>query len=322
MSSQVLAIVLPVFILIGLGYLTAKFGILSESVGDALGQYVFVIGIPVLLFKTLAVLELDGDNPWALWGAYFSGVAVIWIIANLIIRKGFKREARAGVIAAISAAFANTVMVGLPLISSVYGDEGLKPLLILLSVHLPTMTVIIAISMERAAAADGMGEAPNIPGLVLNILKRLIQNPIVIGILISLVWRVAGLPVEGILKDVVNRIAATALPVALFSLGMSMVLYGIRGNVIPGLLLSSLKIVVMPAVVFVLAAYVFHLSPLWTAVATITASCPTGVNAYIFATRYGTGHAMSTNAITITTGFAVVSSGLWVALMEMWRASL
>ncbi|NVK34687.1 MAG: AEC family transporter [Rhodobacteraceae bacterium] len=321
MSYQVLSIVLPVFILIGLGYLAAKLGILSESVGEALGQYVFVVGIPVLLFKTLAVLQLQDENPWALWGAYFSGVAVISVLAHTIIRVVFKRDARAGVIGAISAAFANTVMVGLPLISSVYGEEGLTPLLILLSVHLPTLTVFIAISMERAATHDGVGENPDLLGLLANIVKRLMQNPIIIGILCALAWRMTGLPVQGIFKTVLDQIAATALPVALFSLGMSMVLYGIRGNILPGLVLSTLKTMVMPAVVFVFCAYVFHLSPLWTAVATITAASPTGVNAYIFANRYGTGHAMSANAITITTGFAVVTSGIWVTLMELWRAT-
>ncbi len=69
-------------------------------------------------------------------------------------------------IAGISAAFANTVMVGIPLVSSVLGPEGLLPLVLLISVHLPVMTIVIAVLMERAAAADGANGSQSLPVLL------------------------------------------------------------------------------------------------------------------------------------------------------------
>ncbi|MEP0233540.1 AEC family transporter [Roseibium sp.] len=321
MPLEILSIVLPVFILIGIGYIAARIGLVSQAVGEALGQFVFVIAIPALIFKTLSVVEFGDENPWALWATYFCGVAATWMLASLLIRKGFKREARAGVVGGISAAFANTVMVGLPLVSTVYGDEGLVPLLIIISVHMPIMTVIISVLMERAAALDGISTPPPLGEMIVKIARNLATNPIIIALVCALVWRLSGLSFTPILSDVLGRISSTALPVALLSLGMSMVPYGIRGNILPGLLLSCLKIGVMPAIVFLVGAYILHLPPLWTAVATLTAACPTGVNAYIFANRYGTGHAMSANSITLTTITAVVTSGLWVAIVEAWRAA-
>lgn len=317
MFEQILTIVVPVFVLVGLGYLAARTGLLSQSVGEGLGQFVFVIAIPALIFKTLATVSMEHGFPWALWAAYFSGVAITWAIATLIVRKVFGRDARAGVIAGISAAFANTVMVAIPLVSSVLGQEGLLPLVLLISVHLPVMTIVIAVLMERAAAADGITGAQSIPDLLKKILASLITNPIVIAILASLVWRVFSLPLTGIAGDVVGRLASTALPVALFSLGMSMVLYGIRGNMAAGIILSVLKVAVMPAIVLVLCEFVFGLPPVWTAAMTLTAACPTGVNVYIFASRYGTGHAMSANSITLTTAAAVVTCGAWVLALDI-----
>ncbi|SUB03002.1 auxin efflux carrier [Pannonibacter phragmitetus] len=317
MFEQILTIVVPVFVLVGLGYLAARTGLLSQSVGEGLGQFVFVVAIPSLIFKTLATVSMDHGFPWALWAAYFSGVALTWAIATLIVRKIFARDSRAGVIAGVSAAFANTVMVGIPLVSSVLGPDGLLPLVLLISVHLPVMTIVIAVLMERAAAADGAGGSQSLPALLKKILASLMTNPIVIAILASLVWRVFSLPLTGIPADVINRLSSTALPVALFSLGMSMVLYGIRGNLGAGIILSVLKVLVMPAIVLVLCAYVFALPPVWTAAMTLTAASPTGVNVYIFATRYGTGHAMSANSITLTTAAAVVTCGLWVLALDM-----
>lgn len=322
MPTDVFAIVLPVFILIALGYSVARFGILSRTIGEALGQYVYVIAIPVLIFRTLAVVDLDGQSPYALWASYFLGVGLSWLLGTLVIRRGFKREARAGVIGGISAAFANTVMVGLPLISDVFGDPGLVPILIIISVHLPILTIVTSILMERAVTLDGLGEAPALKVLLARIGRSLATNPIVIGICCAVAWRLTGLPITGVMDEVLSRIAATALPVALLSLGMSMVLYGIRGNILPGLILTVIKLMVMPALVFAAGAFIFQLPPLWTAVATLTAACPTGVNAYIFANRYGTGHAMSANAITLTTIGAVLTTGFWLFVVSHWQAGL
>lgn len=319
MTSEILAIVLPVFVLIGVGYFIARIGLLEKNVGDALGEFVYVIAIPVLIFKTIIRMDFGGQSPWALWAAYFSGMAITWVLGNRLIRKGFGREARAGVIGGIAAAFANTVVVGLPLITQLYGEEGLVPLLLIVSIHLPLMTVLTVVLMERAAALDGISTPPPLPVLAKRMATNIATNPIAIAIAASLLWRLTGFSVEGIFKDILDRISSAAAPVALLSLGMSMVNYGIRGNILPGFLLSLLKLAVMPAFVFVISAYVIHLTPLWTAVATLTATCPTGINAYIFANRYGTGHAMSANAISMTTAAAVVTSGFWYALLEFWR---
>jgi len=318
MLGQTFTIVAPVFVLIGIGYALAKFKILKESASEALGQFVYVVAIPILVFRTLISADLSTGLPVALWVTYFLGVGIAFALGTLVIRKGFGRDSRAGAIGGISAAFANTIMVGLPLIAAVYGDDGLVPLLLIISIHLAAMTVGMAVIMERAAAVDGGTATPPLAQMALGAVRSVFKNPLVITIIFAFAWRMSGLDLPEIGMDVLNRIAATALPLALLSLGMSLVQYGVRGNVVPGLLLGVIKIIVMPAAIFVFGFFVFQLPPLWTAVATLTASCPTGVNAYIFANRYGTGHAMSANAITATTLSAIVTTSLWIWFLDTW----
>ncbi|MES0812747.1 AEC family transporter [Roseibium sp. SCPC15] len=318
MLAQTLTIVAPVFLLIGIGYALARYQVLTPSVSDALGQFVFVVAIPVLIFRTLTTADLSAGVPLALWASYFLGAGVAWVLGNLVIRKGFGREARAGAIGGISSTFSNLVLVGLPLITAVYGQEGQVPLLLIISVHLATMTIVMAVAMERAAAIDKGEATPPLAQLVGGAAKSLLKNPLIVTIVFAFVWRQTGLQLPAIGQDVLNRIAATALPLALLSLGMSLVQYGMRGNVFPGFLLSVIKIAIMPSVVFLTSYFVFQLPPLWTAVATLAASCPTGVNAYLFANRYGTGHAMSANAITMTTLSAIVTTSLWIWFLDLW----
>ena len=58
------------------------------------------------------------------------------------------------------------------------------------------------------------------------------------------------------------------------------------------------------AKVLVLAHFVFGLTPLWTAVLTVTAGCPSGVNAYLFAVRFDTAHGTASNSIGLSTALA------------------
>ena len=318
MLAQTLSIVAPVFLLIGIGYCLARFRVLDQSIGDALGQFVFIVALPVLVFRSLIGADLSGGFPLSLWASYFLGVGTAWILGALIIRKGFGREARAGAIGSISASYANLILVGMPVVTAVYGEQGLIPVLLIVSIHLATMTVVMAIAMERTAAIDRGEATPPMGRLLLDAGWKILVNPLIGTIVLAFLWRQTGLALPQMADDILSRIAATALPLALLSLGMSLVQYGLRGNVLPGFLLGTVKILVMPAIVFLSGTFLFHLPPLWTAAATLAAGCPTGVNAYIFANRYGTGHAMSANAITMTTLSAIVTTSLWIWFLGLW----
>ena len=78
----------------------------------------------------------------------------------------------------------------------------------------------------------------------------------------------------------------------------------------------TLKLFVMPGLVLLLARYVVPMPPVWAKVAVISACCPTGVNAYLVAARFRTGEALASNAITLSTGLAVVTSAFWLWVLD------
>ncbi|WP_244271965.1 AEC family transporter [Pseudovibrio denitrificans] len=96
-----------------------------------------------------------------------------------------------------------------------------------------------------------------------------------------------------------------------------MVNYGIRGNLAIGGVLAIIKSILMPFVVFVVAAHVIGLPSVWVGVATLIAACPTGVFSFIMANQFGTGHAMSTNGIAITTAISVFTVSFWLWFIQV-----
>jgi len=315
-SAALFTVVLPVFGLIGVGYAVVTLGILKEDVANGLGDFVFVVALPILLFRSLGTLELPEVSPVPFWLAYFSGAFIVGAVGVLLTEKAFRRDARAGVIGGICSAYANLLMVGVPVMNQAFGQEGLVLVFILIAIHLPVMMTVSAFLIEIAEHRDGAGTGRmRIGEALVRTGRSLIRNALVIAILAGLAWRTTGLPLEGVPREIMDRVAETAIPLALVALGMSLKKYGIRGNVPPALVLGLMKLFVMPGVVFLIAKYVVGLPPLAVAVATLGAACPTGVNAYLVATRFRTGLALSANTITLTTAGSVLSVTFWLALL-------
>lgn len=316
MLQQTMQLVLPIFIIIGLGYACASFKLLKDGVGPALGSFCITILVPTLIFRTLSAADLGDVSPWPLWAAYYSALFAVYMTAAILVRWAFKREARAAVVAGLTSGFGNTGLIGIPLITSIFGTQGLVPLSLLIALHLPFVTILSVTLMSRAVVIDGYEEARPIREVLVSVARSLLTNPIIIGILAGIAVNLSGLPLPGVVNTVLASLANAATPAALFAVGMGLVDYGIRGTLKIGGVLSVLKIILLPLLVFLFTTQLVSLPPLWVAVATIAAACPTGINAYLLAVQFGTGHAMSSNAITITTFSAIFTVSGWLAFLQ------
>jgi predicted permease len=315
---DILDIVLPVFVLIGLGYGTAIARILSLDAGDALAKFVHTIAVPILLARTMATAEFSDASPWLLWLSYFCGVGLVWTCAALVTIHLFQRGRRAAVIAGVSAGYSNLVLLGIPLVLQAYGEAGMLILFLLIAVHLPVMMAASTFLMEFGLRRDGIEASPvRFAAIGRTLARNLATNPIIIGLLTGLVWRFTGLPFTGLIDIVSGKLGQVAGPLALFALGMSLNKYGIKGNLGPAMVLSALSLVALPVAVYGFGALVFGLPPLWLKVAVLAAALPSGVNAYLFASHFKIAEGLASNTIVIATTGAIVSVPLWLHVLEL-----
>lgn len=303
-----------VFGLVGLGYIAGWIGLLRPQVGDALTDFAIVVAVPALLFRTMIGIDFEGAAPWALWLAYFAAVPVVWIGGHLAVTRGFGREAAAGVVAGIAASFSNLLLLGIPFTLGVFGQPGIEILSLLLAVHLPVMMAASIVMFEWVRR--GEGEISDPVKVLRDFLRNLFSNPLIIGILAGLAWRVSGLSMPALGTRFIDAFASIAGTVALFAMGLGLRKFGISGNVKPALALAALKLLLLPAVVL-LTAFVFGLPPLAAQVLVVAASLPTGVNPYLIATRFGTGQMLASNTMTISTALAALTTGFWLAVAQL-----
>ena len=313
-------IIVPIFGLIAIGALVAYSGLLSQEIGEGLARYVFVIAVPVLLFRTLAQVDFGDANPAYLWLAYFGSVAVAWTLATLLTRALTRCDHRTGVIAGISSSFANTVFVAIPTLDRAYGEAGLEPLLLIISIHLPLMMIASTLLVERAVVLDAKAKGDRRRAMtVLETARRvgrnLVTNSIVIGIICGLLWRATGFTLESHLSEITRLIAQTAGPVALFALGMSLPRYGLRGDLLASSILTVISLVVQPAIVWLVTTRL-GLPDLWVKGAVLTAAAPAGVNAYLFATYFKVGEKLAATTILLSTMLSVFTLSAWLLILS------
>lgn len=303
--------ILFVFGLVAAGYLAGLTGYLRSETGDAVAEFAVNVALPLLLFRTMIGADFHGAAPWALWVSYFSAVLVVWTTAHLVTTRVFGRDAKAGVVGGVTAAFSNLVLLGIPFMLGVFGQEGFEILSLLVSVHLPIMIAASIMMFEWAGRGEGGGKSLADLGRIF--LRRLFTNPLIIGILAGLAFRASGLVLPALPLRLIDALANVAGPVALFAMGLGLRKFGISGNVRAGIMLAALKLVLMPAVVLGMA-WLLGLPPLTAKVAVAAAALPAGVNSYLIATQFGTGQALASNAMTIGTAAAVVTTALWLAI--------
>jgi predicted permease len=298
-------VVLPVFGVIAFGYVCAWTGLLRERVAEGVSDYVYTIAIPLLIFRTLAEARLPEVSPWGFWGVYFFGAAIAWGVAQSLSVFVFGRPTREAIVHGLTSAQSNIVLVGIPLVLSAVGDAGAVPLFLLVAVNLPLMMTAASLMME--GSGSGLSRAA-----LFSVARNLATNLILIGFAAGLAAQFLGIRPAGAPKAVIDLIAQSAVPCALFAMGLALRRYGLFGDISMSAVITALKLLIHPLIVWALVTFVVSIPPIFATVAILFAAMPCGINAYLLAERYRVGVPAAAGAVTLSTSLSVLSISFWL----------
>ena len=304
-------VVAPVFGVLTLGALSVKGRILDEGAVKGLVLFVFNIAIPALLFRSLAQTQLPPDIEWGFLLSYYGGAFFVFAVGMALGRFVFKRTLADQAIFGMSAGFSNTVLIGIPILFTAYGPEATLPTLLIIAFHGPVLMTI-----TTGLIKIGKGGEVTLAGQAKTIALELVQNPIIMGIGLGLLVNLSGLAIPGVVDRVTEMLGATAVPCALFALGASLAGYPLTGDVPPALLLTGLKLLVQPAVVWVLAVPVLGLEGIWVPVAVTMAAMPSGINVYLWGARYDAAPGVAARTVFLTTVFSMGTLSFFLYLFQ------
>lgn len=308
MNSLVLTSLLPVILLICAGFAAARLDWVRESAVKDLSNWVFLLLTPALLFQTMSRVHLEqlDFKPVA---AYFLAVGLLF--GSTFLLQGFNRRAA---VLALAATYSNTVMIGIALVSLVYGPAGLVTLLTLVAVHSLVLLTSATVMLELAVAREQLPGAASRHALTtaLHALQNSILHPVTLPLLLGLLFAQTGWQLPPAIQTPLELMAKAFSPMALMLVGVTLAFTRVGVHWRAALVLAGVKNILHPLLVFALCLWV-GVSGLPMAVMVAAAALPMGANVFLFSQRYGVAQELITASVAVSTALSVLT--LTLALM-------
>jgi malonate transporter len=324
-TSAVVARLGGVLAVVALGWLATRRGWLgSGDPGPVLSNAAFTIFVPALLFRTTALVDLAA-LPWTTLAAFFCPALVCLLAVYLIARAraGSEHPDAGPAVQAITVTFGNTVQVGIPVVVALYGQDGLRLHIAIVSLHaltiLTVVTALAEIDLARAGARDPVEGRPAVIATVLTTARNTVIHPVVLPVLAGLAWNLSRLALPGAVDDVLQLLGQAVVPVCLVLIGVSLARHAGREAVGQATTLGVAKLLVLPALVLVTGRWLLGLRGMPLEVAVLAAALPVGSNALLFAQRYRTLEGETTTAIVLSTTAFPLTLTLWLAVLAVVR---
>jgi malonate transporter len=279
-------------VVILIGYVVGRIGVLGEHAPKVMSRLVFFVLSPALLFTVLADADVHTLFSSMLAVSAIAAVLSCLIfagIALLVFRRGIPET----VIGSISAGYVNANNIGIPVAVYVLGNTAYSAPVILLQllVLAPISLTILDISTSGSVSIG-------------RVLMQPIRNPLIIASALGVVVSVAELEIPMAVMEPFRIVGAAAVPLVLIAFGMS--LHGDR-LLAPGtgrrdiVLASAIKLAVMPVIAWVFGRFVFGLDQEHLFAVVVLAGLPTAQNVFVFAQRYERGVSLARDTVLITT---------------------
>lgn len=287
----ILNIVLPVFIVILLGYLTKRLRLVDGSFLFHLNRLVYYIALPALLFYKIASADFETSFNLQMVLGYALAVLVMFILTYIYAAvRGFPREVR-GVFS--QCAFrGNLAYIGLALIFNGYGEAGLASGGVMLGFVVPVINFFSIIALLIPYREKRVG--------AIYFVKQLAANPMIIAPLLGIIWSFLRIPMPVILDRSFSIVTGMALPLALIAIGASFSMKRLQGDIFLAGQAAVSKLLLTPAVT-ALIMYGCGARGMVLAIGIICAATPTATASYVMTQQIKGDAELAGTSIMLTT---------------------
>lgn len=308
---QILAITTPIYLIIAAGFLSVRFGLFNKPDMRVLGRFVVNFCLPALIFNALSKRPLGEvlNGPYLL--AYAAGSLTVVLIGMLVGLRLRRQSMPLATMQSLGMAASNSGFVGYPIVLQLLGPTaGVALALTMLVENLLVLPLCFAM-----ADNEGQDAAQRWHHALLNSLRNLLRNPLVLAILAGFCFSLLGLQLPAVLAQTVQIVATASSPVALFVIGGSLVglkLAGVRRDLA---WVACGKLLLHPLAVFTLLWLLpagLVVAPELRVAAVLFAAMPMLSIYPVVAQKYGLeGFTAAALLVATVSSFFTISSLLW-----------
>jgi malonate transporter len=307
--TALFSLVLPIFALIGVGWLARRLELLGPHSAHEINRFVIFLGRPALLFQITAKSTWGEHDLLGFTAAFGLGCGLIF--ATTVIARRVQGFALADAsLDALSAGFANVGCIGFPLCVAAFGPSSLTP---------ATITSILTLCVLHESAIvvveTGLRRGGNLTAITGKVAISLAKSPLLLPAVAGVIYAALAPPLPDGLNRFLTLLSSTAAPCALVSVGIFIA--GTRSclkwpRLAP---LVALKLAGQPALTWLSARYAFHLQPTMTGIAVVLAALPTGTGPLLLANLYQRDATVSVGSILISTVASLATISLLLTVI-------
>jgi hypothetical protein len=294
--------IILLFVCLAIGMALRKYGRVPENAHTTLNAFIIHVSLPALTLLQIHRIVLQPALLYSVampWMLFAIGVAFFWVVS-----KAMKLSPTTTGALMLSGGLANTSFVGLPMIETFYGRNGIAIGILIdqLGTYLVLSTLGIVIASAYSAGANSAGD----------ILKRVFTFPPLLALLLALALLHVEYPQW--FDDLLRRLGDTLSPLALVSVGLQLRLDQLQGNRSPLMLGLSFKLLLAPLLLAILYIGVMRVSGEEIRITLFEAAMGPQIGGAIVAIQHGLNPAL----ITLMVGIGIMLS--FVTLPAWWYA--
>ena len=299
---------LPVFMMMILGWVCCKIGLLDDHTTAKLNKFTFKTTLPALLFMDLS--KADFKSVWDTKFVLFCVVATLLSIGTAFLYSLMhKDKSERGEI--IQASYRSSAAVlGIAFVKNIYGEATMAALMIVGTVPLYNIAAVTILSLTSPEKNKTDGKL-----LFFSTLKGIATNPIIIGIIVGIIWSVLGIPQPAILEKSVSYLANMATPLSLIALGASFKVNEAKGKLPLTLGIAFIKLVLFCALFLPLAVYMDFRGEKLIAILVMLGSATTG-SCFVMAKNLGHKGTVTAFAVMLTTLLSSLTLTAWLFILK------
>lgn len=303
--TSILSVTTPIYILIGVGFLAVRSGLLSKADNQALGRFVLYFCVPPLLFRAFAQRTLGDVINFPFLAAYAAGSVAVLLIGIVYARRVRGNPLPAAAMQAMGMCSSNSAFVGYPIALQLLGPAaGIALALCTVVENLLTMPLCLALaeSSDRSRWHQA----------ILQSLKGLAKNPMIMGIMTGIVFSALNVRLPAVIESTIQLVATAASPVALFVIGGSLVGLKLSGQRTDMAAVAIGKLVLHPLAVLAALWLLPATDPTLMVAAVVFAAMPMLSIYPVLGQRYGLdGFCAAALLATTILSFFTISTLLW-----------
>jgi len=300
--------VLPLAIVMGLGVLLRRTGLLDDRSLPHLNSILYWAALPALLFRSILGVDQDILSNlnlfWAAHATFLLGPALA-----LFLGKVFTSDKKVLAVSALSSIRSNNVFMGIPAVVTVMGAKGLQAVSLYLAISLLGYNFLSIVWAQ--VVLSGRLTVKSLMGICWGLLK----NPLILACLMGVAGSLTGFnKLPQWLDAALKMLGDCGSGIALIALGAS-IRFGNLGEAMRSTWRDCLfKLFISPAIMLC-ALQIWPVDPPLRNAVVLISAMPAAIHTFVIAHSMGMDYEYAGKIVTLSTALSVFTLPIWVWLL-------